>query len=147
MRAELHEHQRVRSYALLDTARKRANDEWGYDTVEARQIMTQECVARSNGAITPHEWQLDIAECLILGIDCELIAPTGSGKTIAFMLPLFYWQRPCTEEETVEHAKGKANKKEKPKVLIIVSPLNTLEADQVSFLNIQVISRVLIGCE
>lgn len=144
VRAELHEHQRVRSYALLDVARKRAKEEWGYDSVEARCIMTEECVTRSKGAITPHEWQLDIAECLVLGIDCELIAPTGSGKTIAFMLPLFYWQRPHKKEEGGEKGKGRTDQKEKPKVLIVVSPLNTLEADQVSPHNFPKASQCLI---
>lgn len=129
VRAELHEHQRVRSYALLDAARKRAREEWNYDSAEARRIMKEECVARSKGAITPHEWQLDIAECLVLGIDCELIAPTGSGKTIAFMLPPFYWQH--KEGEGGDKAKGQTHQKAKPKVLIVVSPLNSLETDQV----------------
>lgn len=138
VRAELHEHQRLRSYALLDASRERAKEAWGYDSVQARRIMKEECLSRSKGAITPHEWQLDIAECLVLGIDCELIAPTGSGKTIAFMLPMFYWQRPRTGNESGEHATGKTNKQGKPTVLIIVSPLNTLEADQVRIQNIQV---------
>lgn len=131
-RAELHEHQRLRSYALLDAARKRAKEEMGYDSAEARRIMTELCVLHSTGKITPHDWQLDIAECLVLGIDRALIAPTGSGKTIAFMLPLFYWQGSEQEKEDRDKAKGKANQKTNPKVLIILSPLNTLEANQVS---------------
>ncbi|KAI0286328.1 P-loop containing nucleoside triphosphate hydrolase protein [Russula brevipes] len=71
--------------------------------------MSEECQRRSNNVITPHSWQLDVAECLILGLDCELIAPTGAGKTIPFVLPLFYWPE---------------------KFIIIISPLNALEEDQ-----------------
>lgn len=106
--------------------------------------MMEQCIARSKGDITPHEWQLDIAECLVLGIDCELIAPTGSGKTIAFMLPIFYWQHARKQKESSDQSKGKTNEKEKPKVLIVVSPLNSLEADQVSIPTVFVPLKVLM---
>ncbi|KAF9537693.1 P-loop containing nucleoside triphosphate hydrolase protein, partial [Agrocybe pediades] len=54
---------------------------------------------------------LDIAEALLLGLDCSVIAGTGSGKTLPFVLPLLV---------------------ETKKVTIIISPLNALEEDQVS---------------
>ena len=38
---------------------------------------------------SPYAWQLDAAEALILGLDCIVIAGTGAGKTIPFVLPLF----------------------------------------------------------
>ena len=53
---------------------------------------------------------MDIAEGLLLGVDCELIAPTGAGKTIPFALPIFYAPK---------------------KTIVIISPLNALEKDQV----------------
>ncbi|KZV61279.1 P-loop containing nucleoside triphosphate hydrolase protein [Peniophora sp. CONT] len=76
------------SLALLEEARSKAAP--AYSSVAARKTMTEVCKARSQGRVTPHAWQLDVAECLILGIDTELIAATGAGKTLPFVLPLFY---------------------------------------------------------
>ena len=36
----------------------------------------------------PYEWQLDITEPIILGLDSVVIAGTGAGKTMPFMMPL-----------------------------------------------------------
>ncbi|KDQ51469.1 hypothetical protein JAAARDRAFT_110465, partial [Jaapia argillacea MUCL 33604] len=57
----------------------------------------------------PHNWQLDIVEALLLGLNCELIAGTGYGKSLAFILPSF------------------VNTK---KMVVILYPLNMLELDQ-----------------
>ncbi|TFY52572.1 hypothetical protein EVG20_g10496 [Dentipellis fragilis] len=108
-RADAHEKQRQRSDTLLEAARKRAHANSKYNSLEARKKMLEECKARSEGRIVPHSWQLDIAESLVLGMDCELIASTGAGKTIPFVLPLFY---------------------QSGKIIIIISPLNALEEDQ-----------------
>jgi ATP-dependent helicase YprA (DUF1998 family) len=62
----------------------------------------------------PYDWQLDAAEALILGLDCVVVAGTGAGKTIPFVLPLF--------------AQGSQDK-----LVIIISPLNALKTDQVRF--------------
>ena len=62
----------------------------------------------------PYDWQLDAAEALILGLDCVVIARTGAGKTIPFVLPLFV-------QDSLD------------KLVLIISPLNALETDQVSF--------------
>ena len=72
--------------------------------------MTEECKRRTQ--LTPYAAQLDLAECMLLGLDATCIAGTGWGKTLPFVLPLF---TPTA----------------KSSVIIIVSPLNTLEADQV----------------
>ena len=64
---------------------------------------------------TPYDWQLDAAEALFLGLDCIVVARTGAGKTIPFVLPLF-----------VQHSRNK--------LVLIISPLNALETDQVRFL-------------
>jgi superfamily II DNA helicase RecQ len=56
-----------------------------------------------------HEWQLDVAEAILLGLDSVVIAGTGAGKTMPFMMPLLL---------------------DKNRV-IIVSPLKVLQADQV----------------
>ncbi|KAJ7114413.1 hypothetical protein C8R44DRAFT_536324, partial [Mycena epipterygia] len=56
-------------------------------------------------------WQLDVTEALLLKIDCLVIAGTGSGKTIPFMLPLML----------PENAK---------KMVLIISPLVSLQSEQ-----------------
>ncbi|KAI0790865.1 P-loop containing nucleoside triphosphate hydrolase protein [Abortiporus biennis] len=58
------------------------------------------------------EWQLDVAECLLLGIDSVMIAGTGAGKTVPYMLPHF----------VTEFTKNK--------VMFIVQPLKNLQHDQ-----------------
>ena len=58
----------------------------------------------------PYEWQLDVVEALLLGLDSVVIAGTGLGKTILFMLPLL--QLP-------------------DKMVLIISPLKVLQTDQV----------------
>lgn len=60
--------------------------------------------------MTAHEWQVDMGEALHLGLDCSMIAGTGAGKTMPFVMPLFV---------------------ESDKMIIIISPLNALEEDQV----------------
>ena len=57
-----------------------------------------------------YEWQLDVGEALKLGLDCSVIAETGAGKTISFILPLLV---------------------EKKMAVIIISPLSALEEDEV----------------
>ena len=59
---------------------------------------------------SPYGWQLDVTEALLLGLDSVVIAGTGSGKTIPFMLPLML--RPNGP-------------------LLIISPLKVLQSDQV----------------
>lgn len=73
--------------------------------------MSEECLTRKG--FLPHDWQLDVAEAVLLGLDTVLIAGTGCGKTLPFVLPLF------------------ADKTGYSKV-IIVSTLNELEKEQVS---------------
>ncbi|KAH9892909.1 hypothetical protein C8Q73DRAFT_648627, partial [Cubamyces lactineus] len=73
--------------------------------------------------------QLDVAEALLLGIDCTVIATvitgTGLGKTTLFVLPSLVETR---------------------KVYVIVSPLNASEADQAKrFKDIGVSAAVLNG--
>ncbi|KAJ7084099.1 hypothetical protein C8R44DRAFT_589413, partial [Mycena epipterygia] len=36
----------------------------------------------------PYEWQLDVSEAFMLGLDILVIAGIGAGKTIPFMMPL-----------------------------------------------------------
>lgn len=82
----------------------------GYQSAEVRERMSDACRKLSEGRIVPHKWQLDVAESLLLGIDCEVIAATGAGKTLPFVLPLLV----------------------RPEMMIVIlSPLDALELDQV----------------
>ncbi|KAJ7082066.1 P-loop containing nucleoside triphosphate hydrolase protein, partial [Mycena belliarum] len=36
----------------------------------------------------PYDWQLDVSEAYLLGLDAVVIAGTGAGKTMPFMMPL-----------------------------------------------------------
>lgn len=113
----VHPTRHLKSYKLLWQARDVAREDpvLKYDYEKARQVMIQEC--KRAAGLTPYPEQLDLAECLILGIDCTAVAPTGWGKTLPFALPLFYFK-------TVPSLKKK--------IIIIQSPLNVLEVDQVS---------------
>jgi ATP-dependent helicase YprA (DUF1998 family) len=62
-----------------------------------------------------HDWQLNISEALLLGLDCVVFAGTGSGKMMPFAMPLLVDQT-------------------KKRMVIVISPLNDLEEDQVSIL-------------
>jgi len=59
-----------------------------YNSEGTRQRMSQKLQDVFDERI-PYDWQLDAAEALILGLDCVVVAGTGAGKTIPFMLPLF----------------------------------------------------------
>ena len=58
----------------------------------------------------PYCWQVDITEAITLGLDCILIA--GTGKTMPFGMPLLL--------DT-----------SRKKMVIVISPLNELELEQV----------------
>jgi superfamily II DNA helicase RecQ len=75
-----------------------------------REVITNTFEEKMNG-LKPYDWQLDVAEALILGLDCVVIARTGAGKSMPFVMPLFVIP---------------------DKLVIIISPLNALEEDQVS---------------
>ena len=62
--------------------------DWNYDLEGTHQTMSQKLQNVFNGRI-PYDWQLDAAEALVLGLNCVVIAGTGAGKTIPFVLPLF----------------------------------------------------------
>ncbi|KAK7018291.1 P-loop containing nucleoside triphosphate hydrolase protein, partial [Favolaschia claudopus] len=95
---------------ILEKARTDALKSRGYSAAPTRARIRNEFTARNNGMLA-HEWQVNIAEALHLGLDCSLIAGTGAGKTMPFVMPLFA---------------------DPDKVVIVISPLNALEVDQAS---------------
>ena len=40
--------------------------------------------------LKPYDWQLDVAEALILSLDCITIARMGAGKSMPFVIRFFY---------------------------------------------------------
>ncbi|KAI0688349.1 hypothetical protein BC835DRAFT_1284786, partial [Cytidiella melzeri] len=77
-----------------------------------RSRVRHEIGARCHGRV-PYWYQEDVAEAFHLELDVAIVAGTGFGKTLPFVMPLL-----------VEESGSK---------VIIVSPLNALERDQVSF--------------
>ncbi|EIW55821.1 P-loop containing nucleoside triphosphate hydrolase protein [Trametes versicolor FP-101664 SS1] len=125
-RAASHAEARKRSYALLEEARAAAKKKKKYDSHATRQAMIEE--SKKRAGLTPYPEQLDLAECMLLGLDSTTIAGTGWGKTLPFVLPLFAPQ-----------SRGK--------IIIIVSPLNSLEADQATRFRKMNISTAVVNGE
>lgn len=94
---------------LLQAAREKAKKDPKYDSQLARLKIVNEFEKQTHGK-RPYDWQLDVAEALLLGLDCVVTAGTGAGKTMPFIMPLLI------------HPK---------KHVIVISPLDALENDQV----------------
>ena len=92
----------------LQEARAAAQKQKKYNSADTRQGLTALFAERFGSA--PYDWQLDVTEALLLGLDSVVITGTGSGKTIPFMLPL------------LQHPK---------KMILIILPLKVLQRDQV----------------
>lgn len=103
-----HEAIRNASQNRLQEARAAAQKQKKYNSADTRQGLTALFAERFGSA--PYDWQLDVTEALLLGLDSVVITGTGSGKTIPFMLPL------------LQHPK---------KMVLIISPLKVLQRDQV----------------
>ena len=106
--SDQHKAVKIQSQHLLQEARDASKEKCDYDSGDMRLKM-RTCLYNSSG-FGPHDWQLDVAESLLLGLDSIVIAGTGSGKTIPFMLPLL-----------VHPAK----------MVLVISPLKVLQRDQV----------------
>ncbi|KAJ7233469.1 hypothetical protein C8J57DRAFT_982741, partial [Mycena rebaudengoi] len=71
--------------ALLQAAREKTK----YDSEATRRDLAR--LFEEEYGKPPYEWQIDVSEALILGLDCIVIAGTGAGKTIPFMMPLLHF--------------------------------------------------------
>ena len=100
--------ERELSYNLLSEAHAKSD---GYDSQVTWRTLSDSMTTLCP-TITPHDWQLDLAEALTLGLDVTVIAGTGSGKTLPWALPLHL-------------------EKNHGWICLIISPLNELEADHV----------------
>ncbi|KAM6496623.1 P-loop containing nucleoside triphosphate hydrolase protein [Amanita muscaria] len=105
--SDRHEAVKIRSQRLLQEARDASKKKCNYDSVDMRLEMRTRLSDRAG--FGPYDWQLDVAEALLVGLDGIIIAGTGSGKTIPFMLPLFIHPE---------------------KMILILSPLKVLQRDQ-----------------
>ncbi|KAI0348869.1 hypothetical protein OH77DRAFT_1465921, partial [Trametes cingulata] len=118
-----HEDERARSYRILQAARDAAVTTRKYNSTAVREDIVREFRERTGGK-TPYDWQVDVAEALLLGVDCTVIAGTGSGKTMPFVMPSFV---------------------EPSKVYFILSPLNALESDQANRFDALHVSAVVLN--
>lgn len=109
-RVDSHERGEERAAKILEAAREEAKKKSRYNPTVTREKICKEFRDRFNSH-EPYDWQLNVAEALHLGLDCSVVAGTGAGKTMPFVMPLF--------AEPTKH-------------VLIISPLNALEEDQVS---------------
>ncbi|KAJ7340731.1 hypothetical protein DFH08DRAFT_704472, partial [Mycena albidolilacea] len=61
-----------------------------YQTAPTRAKLRTEFIQRNNGMV-PHDWQIDIAEALLLGPNCSLIAGTAVGGGLCPLLCCYLW--------------------------------------------------------
>lgn len=115
------ENDRKESLERLQAAKKLAERLGAYDSRKARGEMARMFSDVSRGKVA-RDWQLDQAETLMLGIDSVLVAGTGAGKTLPYMLPLLLPEN-------------------RGKMIVVISPLKSLQRDQVSQF-----SRSLLEC-
>jgi ATP-dependent helicase YprA (DUF1998 family) len=95
------------NYDLLETFWKAAKVSRGYDYEKTRATISKK-FSKAFDSKEPYTWQVDVCEAILLGLDCVVIASTGSGKSMPFIMPLLV-------DETCR------------KMVIIISPLNELE--------------------
>lgn len=98
------------STANLERAQQQSVKKEKYSSSATCQKLKHELLIRTNG-LQAYDWQLDVSEALLLGLDCTVIAGTGAGKTMPFVMPLFIHPQ---------------------KIVLVISPLSALEEDQVS---------------
>jgi ATP-dependent helicase YprA (DUF1998 family) len=109
---------------VLENARKTASMIDHYSSQLTREAIVKRCEEAFNGH-KPYDWQIDVTEALLLGLDCVAIAGTGAGKTMPFGLPLLM-------DET------------RSKMVIVISPLNDLEVEQVSMISFYAFGKLFI---
>ncbi|PCH42570.1 hypothetical protein WOLCODRAFT_152604 [Wolfiporia cocos MD-104 SS10] len=92
---------------LLEAAREAGYKTRQYSSAETRAKLTAEFKRIFGPDEAPYDWQLDVTEAILLGLDAIVIAGTGAGKTMPLLLD-----------------------EQRNKMILILSPLNELEKDQ-----------------
>ena len=96
---------------LVTASLEAAKASRGYDFKKTRATICKK-FSDAFDSKEPYTWQVDVCEAILLGLDCIVIASTGAGKSMPFIMPLLM-------DETCG------------KIVIIIPPLNELEYDQV----------------
>jgi bloom syndrome protein len=100
---EEHQHLQSKSYRILKKACAEAAWKKGYNL---RMTQTELWwLFHEQFGKDPYDWQLDVTETILLGLDSVVIAGPGAGKTMPFVMLLLL---------------------DKSKTVIIVSPLKIL---------------------
>ena len=79
-RQEALDQKHANSYRNLENARKAAAKKKNYDTHKTQAALAD--IFRERFGNNPYDWQLDVAEAIILGLDSIVIASTGSDKRL-----------------------------------------------------------------
>lgn len=95
---------------LLQQTQRAHAESQQYDSAKTRKQLTQMFIKKTGKS--PYKWQFDVAEAIILDLNCIVLAGTGSGKSMPFVMPLM--------QDAVDG-----------KIIIIVCPLIELQEDQV----------------
>lgn len=117
-----HEAVKAKSYANLRRARE-LKPNYNSDNARASIILDlrQRMAQAGRDEFTPRSWQVDVGEALQLKQDCVVLVPTGGGKTLPFTIAI-----------------------QNGGILLVISPLDALQADHVSAKSLVYISRLTI---
>jgi bloom syndrome protein len=108
--AREHDHVKrtAESQRILQQAREKARKKARYNSEATRRDLAR--LFEESFKKPAYEWQIGVTEAFLLGLDVVLIAGTGAGKTMPFMMPLLLHRE---------------------KYSLIISPLKVLQEDQV----------------
>ncbi|KAJ7761543.1 P-loop containing nucleoside triphosphate hydrolase protein [Mycena maculata] len=85
-REDDHVKRAAESQRILRAAPKKARKKNGYDSEATRHDLAR--LFEDSFKKPAYEWQLDVSEVFLLGLDVVAITGTGAGKTMPFMMPL-----------------------------------------------------------
>ncbi|KAJ6451972.1 hypothetical protein C8R45DRAFT_1113313 [Mycena sanguinolenta] len=99
-----------KSQRLLQAAHQKARRKTKYDSARTQRNLAH--LFEENFKKPPYKWQIDVSEALVLRLDAVVLAGTGAGKTIPFMMPLLL---------------------DRKKFVLVISLLKILQEDQAKY--------------
>ncbi|KIK81787.1 hypothetical protein PAXRUDRAFT_155267, partial [Paxillus rubicundulus Ve08.2h10] len=81
-----HTEQKKKLYTNLVDSQEVATKTSSYSSEKSRKAFIDTCLHRCNNQ-PPYSWQLDAAKAFYLGLDCTVLAGTGSRKSLPFVMP------------------------------------------------------------